>query len=332
MNERQLGPSGLRVPAIGFGCMGLSEVYGPVDDNASLEVLQRAYDLGVRLFDTADQYGDGHNERLLARFLADRRAQVVLATKFGIVAPGRSPNARPIRNDPGYIRAACDASLQRLGTDYIDLYYLHRLDPEVPIEESVGAMSRLVEAGKVRHLGLSEVSSATLRRAAAVHPIAAVQSEYSLWTRDVEPHVLPACRELGTALVAFSPLGRGFLSGRIRSHADLAAGDRRHENPRFQPSSLAANLRLVDAVRALADARGVTAARMALAWVLDRGDDIVPIPGTKRARYLDDNVEAARIELTDAERAELAGLFADGAVSGHRYGEVAMRWVGTDTD
>lgn len=330
MQLRELGRSGLKVPAIGFGCMGLSGVYGPVDDEESLEVLHRAWDLGVRLFDTADHYGRGHNERLLARFLADRRDDIVLATKGGMVDTEAEPGSRPVRNDPAHIRAACEASLQRLGTDCIDLYYLHRLDPEVPIEESVGTLARLVEEGKVCHVGLSEVSSVTLRRAAAVHPIAALQSEYSLWTRDVEARVLPACRELGVGLVAFSPLGRGFLGGGIRSSAELPEGDFRRSNPRFEADNLRANRRLVEAVEAIAHRRGATAAQVALAWVLARGDDIVPIPGTKRSRYVEDNVRAAEIHLDSEELADLERLFADGAVRGARYGETAMRYVDTD--
>lgn len=332
MRERELGRSGLRVPEVGFGCMGLSHAYGPADDEASLAVLERAWELGVRLFDTADQYGWGHNERLLGRFLAGRRHEAVVATKGGMVDTDTRPDMRPVRNDPAYIRGACEASLARLGTDHVDLYYLHRLDPEVPVEEAVGGVARLVEEGKVRHVGLSEASSRSIRRAAAVHPIAAVQSEYSLWTRDVEPRVLPACRELGIGLVAFSPLGRGFLAGGVRSRDDLAPGDRRQENPRFQAESLEANLRLVEALEALARGRGVSAAQLALAWVLARGGDIVPIPGTKRARYVEDNVRAADITLEESELAELEGLFADGAVRGARYGEAAMGLLDRDSE
>lgn len=327
MRVRELGRSGLRVPEVGFGCMGLSHVYGQADDDTSLEVLRRAWELGVRLFDTADQYGQGHNERLLGRFLAGRRDEAVVATKGGMVDTEAHPDMRPVRNDPAYIQGACEASLRRLGTDHVDLYYLHRLDPEVPVEEAVGGVARLVEQGKVRHVGLSEASSHSIRRAAAVHPIAAVQSEYSLWTRDVEPYVLPACRELGIGLVAFSPLGRGFLGGGIRSRDDLGPEDRRHENPRFRADNLAANRRLVDGLEAMAQRRGVTAAQLALAWVLARGDDIVPIPGTKRPRYVEANVRATDIELDAAEVAELERLFGDGAVHGARYGEAAIRML-----
>lgn len=327
MRERELGRSGLRVPEIGFGCMGLSHVYGPADDEAALAVLGRAWDLGVRLLDSADVYGQGHNERLLGRFLAGRRDQAVIATKGGMVVDPERPRARTVRNDPEYIRGACEASLRRLGTDCIDLYYLHRLDPEVPVEEAVGGVARLVEQGKVRHVGLSEASSRSIRRAAAVHPVAAVQSEYSLWTRDVEPRVLPACRELGIGLVAFSPLGRGFLAGGVRSGSDLAEGDFRRGMPRFEEGNLRANRALVDAVEAMARRRGATPAQLALAWLLARGDDIVPIPGTKHTRYVDDNVGAAGIELGAWELGELERLFGDGAVQGARYGEDAMQMV-----
>lgn len=332
MRERELGRSGLKVPEIGFGCMGLSATYGPVDDEAARAVLERAWELGVRLFDTADRYGGGHNERLLGRFLADRRHEAVVATKGGLVDPGTFPDSRPVRNDPEYITRACERSLERLGTDYIDLYYLHRLDPEVPIEESMGALARLVEQGKLRYVGLSEVAAATLRRAAVVHPVAAVQSEYSLWTRDVEPRVLPACRELGTGLVAFSPLGRGFLGGSVRSEEDLAADDFRRGMPRFDADNLAANRSLAEAVEALARRRGATPAQVALAWLLARGDDIVPIPGTRRARYVADNVGAADVRLDADELAELERLFAGDAVRGARYGEATMRLVDRDPE
>jgi len=334
MGERELGQSGLRVPAIGLGCMTLSEVYGPVDDERSLTVLRRAHELGVRLFDTADVYGHGHNERLLSRFLADYRDDVVLATKCGIVPAAEQPGGRPdrpVRNEPEYIRSACEASLQRLGTDCIDLYYLHRHDPEIPIEEPVGAMARLVEEGKVRGIGLSEVSSENIRRAATEHPIAAVQSEYSLWTRGVEGRVLPVCRELGIGFVPFSPLGRGFLTGRIRSVDDLDTGDHRRENPRFAADNLEANLSLVDAVQGIAGRKGATSAQIALAWVLSRGDDIVPIPGTKTERYLEDNVAAADIVLDAEDLQAIDEIFRPGAVQGARYGEAALRMSETDT-
>ncbi|MDZ7749948.1 MAG: aldo/keto reductase [Halofilum sp. (in: g-proteobacteria)] len=326
MRTRELGRSGLVVPEIGLGCMGLSSVYGPVDDDAALAVLHRAWELGVRLFDTADRYGAGHNERLLGRFLAGRRAQAVVATKGGLVDTQAQPDARPVRNDPEYIVRACEASLQRLGTDYIDLYYLHRIDPEVPIEDvmGAGAPGRAGQGAPCRAL---EVAATTLEPAAAVHPVAAVQSEYSLWTREVEPRVLPACRRLGVGLVPFSPLGRGFLGGSVRSGADLAEDDFRRGNPRFEEANLEANRGLAEAVAELAARRGATPAQVALAWVLGQGEDIVPIPGTKRVRYLEDNVAAAGIELDADERAELERLFAGDAVQGARYGEAVMRMV-----
>lgn len=332
MRERELGRSGLRVPEIGLGCMGLSSVYGAVDDDAALEVLRRAWELGVRLFDSADRYGAGHNERLLGRFLEGRRSEAVIATKFGLVDTDAFPDSRRVRNDPEYIAWACEASLRRLGTDYIDLYYLHRLDPEVPIEDSMGALARLVEQGKVRHVGLSEVSATTIRRAATVHPVAAVQSEYSLWTRDIEPRVLPACREVGAGLVAFSPLGRGFLGGSVRSASDLAESDFRRGIPRFEEDNLRANQGLVEAVEALARRRDATPAQLALAWVLARGEDIVPIPGTKRLAYLEDNVAAAAMRLDADEIDQLDRLFAAEAVHGARYGEAVMRMVDRDTE
>jgi len=333
MRERELGRSGLRVPEIGLGCMVLSEVYGAVDDQRSLQLLDRALDLGVRLFDTADVYGTGHNERLLSRFLAAHRAGVVLASKCGIVPAAEQPGGRPerpVRNEPEYIRSACEASLQRLGTDHIDLYYLHRHDPDVPIEEPVGELGRLADEGKVRWIGLSEVSSDNIRCAAAEYPIAAVQSEYSLWTRGVEARVLPTCRELGIGFVPFSPLGRGFLAGGIRSVDDLDAGDHRRENPRFAAENLQANLALVDAVQELAVRKGATTAQVALAWVLSRGDDIVPIPATKREQYVEQNVAAAELELDAEDLAALDEIFRPGAVHGQRYGERAMRMSETD--
>ena len=316
--RRRLGRQGPLVSALGLGCMGMSEFYGPADDARSLAVLHRALDLGISLLDTADMYGVGANERLLAPLLKARRGEVVLATKFGNV---RGADGAPLGVDgsPAYVRRACDASLQRLGVDHIDLYYQHRVDRTVPIEDTVGAMADLVKAGKVRHLGLSEASPATLRRAAAVHPIAALQTEYSLWTRDVEAELLPLCRELGTGFVAYSPLGRGLLTGAIRSHDGLAAGDWRRQNPRFQGGNLAHNLELVDAVGALAAARGCTPAQLALAWLLDRGPDIVPIPGTRSPERLAENAAAALIELTSDERGALDRLLAERPVAGERY-------------
>jgi aryl-alcohol dehydrogenase-like predicted oxidoreductase len=324
MEKRNIGASGLSVSALGLGCMGMSEFYGPADDAQSLATLERAFELGVTHYDTADMYGSGHNERLLARFLAGKRDRVTVATKFGIVrAPG--DYARRIDNSPAYVRAACEASLGRLGVDTIDLYYCHRRNPEVPIEDMVGAMADLVREGKVRALGLSEVSAQTLRRAHAVHPIAAVQSEYSLWTRDPEAEVLPACRELGVGFVAYSPLGRGILTGAIATAADLAGDDFRRLSPRFQGDNLAANLALVDKVRAVAAAKGCTPGQVALAWLLAQGTDILPIPGTKRIKYLEDNVGAASVQLSDTELAALSAALPPGAAAGARYPDEGMK-------
>ncbi len=321
--RRTLGRQGLEVSALGLGCMGMSDFYGPADDARSQAVLHRALDLGVNLLDTADMYGVGANERLLAPLLKARRDEVVLATKFGNVRAADG-TALGIDGSPDYVRRACDASLQRLGVDHIDLYYQHRVDRRVPIEDTVGAMADLVKAGKVRHLGLSEASAATVRRAAAVHPIAALQTEYSLWTRDVEAELLPLCRELGIGFVAYSPLSRGLLTGAIRSTDTLAADDWRRQNPRFQADNLAHNLALVDAVAALAAARGCTPAQLALAWLLSRGPDVVPIPGTRSLERLAENAAAAAITLTADERMALDRLLAQRPVAGERYNVVGM--------
>jgi aryl-alcohol dehydrogenase-like predicted oxidoreductase len=324
MEQRKIGGSGVTVSALGLGCMGMSEFYGPTDEAQSLATLERAFELGVTHYDTADMYGSGHNERLLARFLAGKRDRVVIATKFGIVRePGQY--ARVLDTSAAYVKKACEASLQRLGIDTIDLYYAHRRNPEIPIEETVGAMAELVKEGKVRALGLSEVSAATLRRAHAVHPIAAVQSEYSLWTRDPEAEVLPACRELGVSFVAYSPLGRGMLTGAITKADDLAANDFRRLNPRFQGANLDANLHLVEKVRELAAAKGCTPGQVALAWLLAQGGDILPIPGTKRIKYLEDNVGAASIHLGADELARLDAALPPGAAAGQRYPEEGMK-------
>ena len=322
--RRRLGD--LSVSALGLGCMGMSDFYGGADESASLAVLNRALDIGIDFLDTADMYGVGANERLLAKVLATRRNEVVLATKFGNV---RAEDGRMLGIDgrPEYVRAACDASLQRLGVDHIDLYYQHRVDRKVPIEETVGAMAELVKAGKVRHLGLSEASAETIRRAAAVHPIAAVQSEYSLWTRDVEAAVLPTLRELGIGLVPYSPLGRGFLTGSIRRADDLAADDWRRQNPRFAGDNLAHNLALADAVKTLAAERGLSAAQLALAWLLDRGPDIVPIPGTRSLARLEENAVAAGVKLDAEARRRLDALLAEHAVAGARYPDAGMAAV-----
>jgi len=321
--QRSLGPNGLQVSALGLGCMGMSDFYGAADDAQSMAVLHHALDLGISLLDTADMYGVGANERLLAPLLAARRHEVVLATKFGNV---RAADGQLLRIDgsPAYVRQACEASLQRLGVDHIDLYYQHRVDKTVPIEETVGAMAELVRQGKVRHLGLSEASAATLRRAAAVHPIAALQTEYSLWTRDVEAEILPTCRALGIALVPYSPLGRGFLTGAIRSTDSLDGSDWRRANPRFQGDNLATNLALADALGQLAAQWGRSPAQLALAWLLDQGPDIVPIPGTRSLSRLDENAAAAHQTWTPDLRAQLQALLAAYPVAGSRYPAAAM--------
>jgi aryl-alcohol dehydrogenase-like predicted oxidoreductase len=323
MEKRELGTSGLEVAAVGLGCMGMSEFYGPSDDAASIEVLHHAIDRGVTFWDTADMYGSGHNERLVGRALRGRRDAVVLATKFAI---RRRPDGAflGISGRPEYVREACDASLQRLGVDHIDLYYQHRVDPEVPIEDTVGAMADLVHAGKARFLGLSEAGADSLRRAMAVHPIDALQSEYSLWSRDLEDQILPTCRELGIGLVAYSPLGRGFLSGAIRSPDDLAEDDWRRQNPRFQGEAFEKNLELVRRIEELAASRGCTPAQLALAWVLARGDDSGPIPGTRRTQRLDENAAAAGISLTEDELTEIDTVIRRDLVTGSRYPEEAM--------
>jgi aryl-alcohol dehydrogenase-like predicted oxidoreductase len=319
--RRRLGAAGPEVSALGLGCMGMSDFYGPADDAQSLAVLNHALDIGINFLDTADMYGVGANERLIARVLATRRDDTFIATKFGHV---RAADGTVLRIDgsPGYVRQACDASLQRLGVDHIDLYYQHRVDKTVPIEETVGAMAELVKAGKVRFLGLSEASATTIRRAHAVHPIAAVQTEYSLWTRDVEAAVLPACRELGTGFVAYAPLGRGFLTGAIADTSKLAPDDWRRANPRFQGDHLKANLALAAAVQAIAGGKGCTPAQLALAWLLSRG--VVPIPGTRRIERLEENVAAARLVLTAADEAAIQAALQANPVSGDRYPAAAM--------
>ena len=318
MRQRTLGRSGLQVSAIGLGCMGMSQAYGTRDDEESKATLLRALELGITFFDTADVYGAGENERLVGSTIRGRRAEVVLATKFGIL---RAPDGTPIgvNGSPEYAMQACDASLQRLGVEQIDLYYLHRVDPKVPIEESVGAMAELVRAGKVRHLGLSEASADTIRRAHAVHPIAALQSEYSLWNREPERDVLPTLRELGIGFVPFSPLGRGFLSGTVTTTENLPADDFRRTLPRFQGDDLQRHLQLVRTLDALAARKGCTTSQLSLAWILAKGDDLVPIPGTKRRTYLESNAASTDIDLTPADVAELDAAFPIGAASGARY-------------
>jgi len=321
MQTRTLG-NNLEVSAVGLGCMGMSEFYGTADETEAIATIHRALDLGITFFDTADMYGPFTNERLVGRALAGRRDDVVLATKFGNVR-GENGERLGIRGDADYVRQACDASLERLGVDHIDLYYQHRVDPETPIEETVGAMKELVEAGKVRHVGLSEASAQTIRKAHAVCPITALQSEWSLWTRDPEDEVLPTLRELGIGFVAYSPLGRGFLSGRIRSNDDLAEGDFRKHHPRFQGENFQRNLDLVAQVDEIADERGVTPGQLALAWVLSRGDDVVPIPGTTRVPHLEENVGALDVELTEDDLERLEQAFPKGATSGDRYSDMS---------
>ena len=302
--------------------MGMSEFYGMTDESQAIATIHRALELGITLLDTADMYGPFTNERLVGRAIADRRDQVVLATKFGNVRT-ESGERLGIRGDREYVLASCDASLERLGTDHIDLYYQHRVDTETPIEETVGAMAELVEQGKVRYVGLSEAAAETIQRAHAVHPISALQSEYSLWTRDVEDEILPTIRELGIGLVPYSPLGRGFLSGRIRSVEDLEENDFRRQNPRFQGENFDKNLELVERVAEVAAAKGCTAAQIALAWVLAQGEDIVPIPGTTRVENLEENVGALEVELTEEELRDLDAVFPKGAAAGERYPDMS---------
>ncbi len=322
MKRLSLGKQGLEVSAQGLGCMGMSEFYGTTDETESIATIHRALDLGVTFLDTADMYGVGANERLVGKAIAGRRDEVDLATKFG---NERNPDGSwiGINGQPEYVLAACEASLQRLGVEVIDLYYQHRVDSTVPIEETVGAMATLVDAGKVRFLGLSEAGPETIRRAHAVHPISALQSEYSLWTRDPEAEILPTVRELGIGIVPYSPLGRGFLTGSYRSAADLVEGDRRRAFPRFQDENLEHNLQLADEVRALAEEKGVTPAQLALAWVHSRGDDVIPIPGTKRRRYLEENVGALEVVLTDDELHRLDEAFPPGVAAGDRYPDMS---------
>ncbi|MEU5582119.1 aldo/keto reductase [Streptomyces huasconensis] len=321
---RRLGA--LTVSAQGLGCMGMSQAYGASDDTQSIATIHRALDLGVTLLDTSDFYGTGHNEELIGRALAgSRREQAVVATKFGFA--NRLGEPPYIRGDAAYVREACDASLRRLGVDHIDLYYVHRVDQTVPIEETVGALAELVEAGKVRHLGLSEAGADTIRRAHAVHPIAALQSEWSLWTRDLEAEIAPVCRELGIGLVPFSPLGRGFLTGRYTSLDALPEDDLRRTQPRFADGNLERNLAIVDALNALAAEKGVTAGQLALAWVQHRGDDVVPIPGTRREKYLEENVAAATLELSAEDLAAIDAAAPADRVAGPRYDERSMSVV-----
>jgi aryl-alcohol dehydrogenase-like predicted oxidoreductase len=327
MQQRILGKNGPRVSALGLGCMGMSEFYGPRDEAESLATLHHALDRGVNFLDTADMYGVGHNETLLGRLLKTRRSEVYLATKFGFKRDPANPQARVVCGRPEYVRSACDASLLRLGVDTIDLYYAHRIDPDTPVEDTVGAMAGLIRAGKVRHLGLSEAGPAALRRAQAVHPITALQSEYSLWTRDPEDGPLAACRELGIGFVPYSPLGRGFLTGQMKRFEDFAADDQRRNQPRFQGENFARNLALVRHLQEMAAGRGWTAGQLALAWVLAQGDDIVPIPGTRRSRNLDENLGALDVGLSPAEVAAINAVFPAAAIAGARYPERMMALI-----
>jgi aryl-alcohol dehydrogenase-like predicted oxidoreductase len=321
MEQRRLGSQGLKVSALGLGCMGMSQSYGPADEDESLAVIDRALELGVTFLDTANVYGVGHNEQLVGRALAGRRDKFTLATKFGIA--GFEDGKMVINGQPDYVRRCCDESLGRLGIDTIDLYYLHRVDKSVPIEETVGAMSGLIADGKVRYLGLSEASAATIRRAHAVHPISALQSEWSLFHRDPEEEVLPTLRELGIAFVPFSPLGRGFLTGDIQSPDDFTEGDMRRGNPRLQGENFQRNLDLVERVKEMATAKGCAPAQLALAWLLAQGEDVVPIPGTKRERYLEQNAGALDVKLSEGDLSQLDELLPVGSATGPRYADMS---------
>ena len=326
MKQRQLGKNGPLVSALGLGCMGMSDFYTTgQDEKASMATLERALELGVTLLDTADMYGPHTNEELLGRFLKGRRENVFLATKFGIVRDASNPQARGTNGHPDYVRQSVEGSLKRLGTDVIDLYYQHRPDPAVPVEETIGALAELVREGKIRYIGLSEVPVSILERAHSVHPITALQTEYSLWSRDVEADILPACERLGIGFVPYSPLGRGFLTGQIRSIDDLDADDYRRDSPRFQGENFAKNLQLAERIAELAQEKGIKPSQLALAWVLSRGDNMVPIPGTKHRHYLEENIAALDVSLSEAEIAAIEAVFPFRAAAGERYNAEMMR-------